>query len=95
MVTQVSSSIRPWPLENVLLTGECSVAADLAVYKEMKWTDLQTQIGLFRSKRSVKSLSDAVGILRGMTPELRGEYDEVETLVRLLLVSPACIICRS
>ena len=51
--------------------------------------DFQIQVELFRSKRSVKSLSDAVGILQGMAPELRGEYSEVEKLVRLLLVSPA------
>ena len=32
---------------------------------------------------------DAVGILKGKAPELRGEYNEVEQLVRLLLVAPA------
>ena len=30
-----------------------------------------------------------MGILKGMAPELRGEYNEVEKLVRLLLVAPA------
>ncbi len=44
---------------------------------------------LFRRKCSVKCLNDAVIILKGMSPELRGEYTEVENLVRLLLVSPA------
>lgn len=39
--------------------------------------------------RSVTCLNDAVIILKGMSPELRGEYTEVENLVRLLLVSPA------
>jgi len=50
---------------------------------------LQVQIELFRRKRSVKSLRDAVGILKGMAPQLRGEYKKVEKLVRLLLVTPA------
>ena len=30
-----------------------------------------------------------MGILKGMAPELRGEYNELEKLVRLLLVAPA------
>jgi len=74
-------------LEKVLITGE--IAADLSVYDEIDLTDLQMQVDLFRRKRSVKSLSDAVDILTCMTPELRGEYTEVEKVVRLLLVSPA------
>lgn len=61
----------------------------VGIYEEIGWADLQVQIELFRRKRSVKSLSDAVGILKGMAPELRGEYNEVEKLVRLLLVAPA------
>ena len=77
-------------LENMLLTEKFrDVAADLSVYQEINWADFQIQVELFRSKRSVKSLSNAVGILQGMAPELRGEYSEVEKLVRLLLVSPA------
>lgn len=74
------------------MTGECGDVAgnlNLSVYEEIDWADLQVQIELFRRKRSVKSLSDAVGILKSMAPELRGEYNEVEKLVRLLLVSPA------
>jgi hypothetical protein len=39
-------------------------------------------------KKTVKCLSDAVSVLTGMPPELRGEYSEVKKLVRLLLVSP-------
>jgi hypothetical protein len=34
-------------------------------------------------------LSDAVSVLKDMASELRGEYSEVEKLVRLLLVLPA------
>lgn len=77
-------------LENSLLTEECGdVATDLSVYDEIDWADLKIQLQLFRRKRSVRNLSDAVDILKGMAPELRGEYSEVEKLVRLLLVSPA------
>ena len=74
------------------MTGECGDVAgnlNLLVYEEIDWADLEVQIELFRRKRSVKSLSDAVGILKSMALELRGEYNEVEKLVRLLLVSPA------
>jgi hypothetical protein len=42
---------------------------------------------LFRRKRSIKCMSDAVDILKGMSPELSGDMEE--KLVRLLLVSPA------
>ncbi len=59
------------------------------IYEEIDWAHLQIQLKLFRKKRSVKSVDDAVRILKCMAPELRGEYSEVEKLVRLLLVSPA------
>ena len=85
-----SSLLKYQNLENVLLTSECGdVAADLSVYEEIDWAHLQIQLELFRRKRSVKSVGDAVRILKCMAPELRGEYSEVEKLVRLLLVSPA------
>ena len=69
---------------------ECeNVAAAVSVYEEINGADLQIQLELFRRKRSVKTVSDAVSIMKAMPPELRGEYCEVEKLVRLLLVSPA------
>ena len=83
------------------LIGECAVdrgmrrcsgqfqPVGIRTYEEIDWADLQVQIELFRRKRSVKSLRDAVGILKGMAPQLRGEYKKVEKLVRLLLVAPA------
>ena len=85
-----SSLLKYQALENMLLTETSwDAAADLAGYEEIDWAYLQIQLELFRRKRSVKSVSDAVCILRAMAPELRGEYSEVEKLVRLLLVSPA------
>ena len=44
---------------------------------------------LFRRKRTVKSVGEAADILRKMVPEVRGEFEEVEKLLRLLTVSPA------
>ncbi len=86
----ITSLLKYQVLEDVLLTEKCDDAwADVSVYKELNWPDLKIQLECFRRRRSVKSLSDAVGILKGMSPELRGEYSEVEKLVRLLLVSPA------
>lgn len=85
-----SSFFKYQALETLLITGESGVGVgDLSVYEEIDWPDLNIQLELFRRKRSVKCLNDAVVILKGMSPELRGEYSEVEKLVRLLLVSPA------
>lgn len=44
------------------------------------------KIEFFHMRRSLKTLSDAVGILKGMASELHDEYNEVEKLVQLLLV---------
>ena len=77
-------------MENVLLTGKCrETKTNLSMYKEIKWADLEIHIELFRRKRPIKSLVEAVAILKDMVPELRGDYNEVNKLVRLLLVSPA------
>jgi hypothetical protein len=85
-----SSLITYQALENLLLTEKCgNVSVDLSVYADMGWPDLQVQLELFRRKRSIKCMSDAVDILKNMSTELRGEYREVEKLVRFLLVSPA------
>jgi hypothetical protein len=74
----------------MLLTEKCgNLAVDLLVYDEIDWPDLQIQLQVSRRKRSIKCVSYAVDTLEGMSPELRGEYSEVEKLVRLLLVSAA------
>jgi hypothetical protein len=65
----------------MLLTEKCgNLAVDLSAYDDIDWPDLQIQLELFRRKRSIKCMSDAVDILKGMSPELRGEYSEVEKL---------------
>jgi hypothetical protein len=77
-------------LENILLSETCkNITDDLLEYKDVEWPDLQIQLELFKRKRPITSLSDAVSALKCMPPELRAEYSEVEKLVCLLLVSPA------
>jgi hypothetical protein len=47
------------------------------------------QLALFQHKHPSKNVKDAAQNLRSMIPEVRAEYNEVEQLVRLLLVNPA------
>ncbi len=75
-------------IEDVLISGIIDTDL-LSQYTELQVSDLQPQLQNFRRKRPVKSVEETVAILRKMTPEVRGEYSEVEMLVRLLLVSPA------
>ncbi len=74
-------------LENILLTG---VVDDNVVqmYPELDKISLNTQLAMFRSKHNMQSSSEAASILQGMCPEVRSLFDQVETLVRLLLVTP-------
>ncbi len=74
-------------IENVLLSGEIGKALD--EYTFLDATDLRLQLPQFRRRRPVKSVLEAVNCFREMVPEVRGEYSEVEKLVRLLLVCPA------
>ena len=74
-------------LEDVLLTGV--VNDHVMAYPEIDANDLQLQLPLFLRKRPIRSVGQATSILRDMLPEVRGEFSEVEALVRLLLVSPA------
>ena len=62
----------------MLLIEKCgNIAVDLPVYEDIYWPDLQIQLELFRRRRSIKCVSDAVDILKGMSPELSGVYCEV------------------
>lgn len=73
-------------LEQVLITGE--IHNDVQKYPELKLENLKLQLAMFRSKYKFHSSSDVVCILQGMCPEVRGLFDQVETLVRLLIVTP-------
>jgi len=57
-------------------------------YPELNPECLKTQLAMFRTKYNFQSSSDVVGILQRMCPEVRGLFDQVETLVRLLIVVP-------
>ena len=74
-------------LENPLLTP---IPNDAAVrkYPELKEEDLRVQLAMFKNKYKVNTTADAVHALQKMPPEVRGLFDQVETLVRLLMVVP-------
>ena len=64
-----SSLLKYQALENMLLTEKCgNVAVDLSVYEYIDWPNLQIQLELFRRRRSINCVSDAVDILKGMSP---------------------------
>lgn len=58
-------------------------------YPEVNTPSLQLQLAMFKSKYDFQSSSEAATILRGMLPEVRGLFEQVEILVRLLLTVPA------
>jgi hypothetical protein len=87
-----SSLLKYQALESILLTENCkNIMANLLDFKDIDWPDLQIHLELFRRKRSLKCLHDAVDYLKciAIFHELRAGYSEVEKLVRLLLISPA------
>ncbi len=72
-------------LENSLLTPNTNDAA-VRKYTELNEEYLEVQLATFKNKYKVST--DAVHVLREMPPEVRGLFDQVETLVRLLMVVP-------
>ena len=73
-------------IENVLLTGQLD---DVIVqYPEIKRDILKVQLPMFLSKHTITSSDEAACILKAMPSEVRGFFDEVEKLFRLLLVVP-------
>ena len=75
-------------LEKVLLTG---VTDDdiLLQCPEVYRPSLQVQLAMFKSKYDFQSSREAATILQGLLPEVRGLFEQVEILVRLLLTVPA------
>jgi hypothetical protein len=78
-------------LEQILLSG---VADDetrklLAPYREIDWTSFSTELRMFHKHKKYSSLSEAAGLLRMMSMEMRSLFPEVEKLIKLLLVCPA------
>ena len=56
-------------------------------YPEINVQDLQ--LAMFRRKNGINKVSDAVNMLSEMVPKVREMYNQVEVLIRLLLVCPA------
>jgi len=76
-------------IEKILLSG--TVDDDvLAPYTELD-SEVKLQLQLSRRKRPTKSVDETArpSALRKMVQQTRGEYCEVEKLVRILLVCPA------
>ena len=75
-------------IEDVLLSGIVNEEL-LEPFVELNVSDLKLKLQHFRRKRPVKSVRETIQIMQEMANEVRGEYAEVEKLVRLLLVNPA------
>ncbi|KAF3841465.1 hypothetical protein F7725_007327 [Dissostichus mawsoni] len=75
-------------LEEVLLTGELDTAV-VDQYPELNQRSLKVQLDMFKLQYPFKSTSEAAAILRSQLPEVRGLFDQVEALIRLLMVVPA------
>ena len=74
-------------MENTLLTPITNDAA-VRKYPELKEEDLRVQLAMFKNKYKVNTTADAGHALKEMPPEVLGLFDQVETLVRLLMVVP-------
>jgi hypothetical protein len=74
-------------LESILLSGV--VVEDAKQYPEINVQDLQLELAMFRRKHVINKVSEAVNMLSEMVPEVRAMYNQVEVLIRLLLVCPA------
>ena len=73
-------------MENSLLTPITNDAV-VRKYPELKEErELKVQLAMFKNKYKVNTT--AVHALKEMPPEVRGLFDQVETLVRLLMVVP-------
>ncbi len=73
-------------LEQVLITGK--IHGVVQQYPEINPDILKVQLALFRMKYNFQSSTEIVAVLQGMNPEVRGLFDQVETVARLLLVVP-------
>jgi len=74
-------------LENMFLTGQVDDMVDQ--YPELKRGALAVELPFFKSKYDFSCSKEAAEILRELPVEVRGLFEQVEALVRLLLVVPA------
>ncbi|KAE8296869.1 hypothetical protein D5F01_LYC05639 [Larimichthys crocea] len=77
-------------LEALLLTPiENSTQNSVEKYPELQWEDLKIQLAMFKRKYPFKTTADVTKILQAMPVEVRGLFEQVDTIVRLLMVVPA------
>ncbi|XP_010790523.1 zinc finger MYM-type protein 1-like [Notothenia coriiceps] len=75
-------------LEEVLLTGELDTTV-VDQYPELNQRSLKVQLNMYKLQYPYKSTSEAAAILRSQLPQVRGLFNKVEALTRLLMVVPA------
>ena len=73
-------------LEKCLLLGEVTYAC--REYPEISQPALHTQLSMLRQQFKYKTTEEAAGMLRSAVPEVRLLFNQVETLLRILLVVP-------
>lgn len=74
-------------LEEALLTGDVDTAV-VDQYPELNERSLKVQLNMFKLQYSYTTTSEAATILRKQLPEVRGLFNQIEALVRLLMVVP-------
>src|ERR1043165_6425452 len=74
-------------LENCLLTGDFNDAC--TEYPEICTSALHIQLQMFQMQFQYSSNYEAASAMRACVPEVRRMLNQVETLIRLLLVVPA------
>ncbi|XP_063741277.1 zinc finger MYM-type protein 1-like [Eleginops maclovinus] len=74
-------------LENIVITGKMDTLIN--EYPELDAMSLDIQLKMFKANYPSTSLSEVAEILKGMTPEVRHLFREVEALLRLVMVVPA------
>jgi hAT family C-terminal dimerisation region len=76
-------------LESVLLDREVSAHDELiSGYPELDVNTLCTQIAMFHSQWKYTSISGAVEVIQAMSGDVRRLFQQVERLVRLMLICP-------
>ena len=77
-------------LEQILFSGQISSNNGiLNNYPELHSARLAIQLGMFKMQFKYSTLADAKNLLQSMQPEVHLMFNEVEKLVRLLLLCPA------
>ena len=74
-------------MKSILLSG--NVTPECEQYPEIDINSLKVQLSMFRSKHKYNSIADVRKFFKDMTQEVRSFFDEVQTLLRILLVNPA------